>query len=578
MTGAAFTSTLLANTTTSLPHLLPPQLLSLLHTTQQLALSHGLPSWTPLLLLSLIVLAAFYVEFAVSPVRMTHAKETVAVVVGDEHGLQTVWASLTGNFRHSKVTYERDILSLPDGGIISMDWCPSLDLSDKSTPIVVILHGLTGGSHESYVQDLVHEIVHVGKLRAVVCNFRGCAETELKTSQLYSGAWTEDIRHATAFIKRHFPDVPQIGIGFSLGANIMTKFVGEDGVKSPFIACVPVANPFDLLQGSHALHSSWIGREIYSYKMTQGLINMFQRHQHMLHTGPQSPFDPHEVATAKSLTEFDDAVTRRAFGFRTVHEYYRMGSSAQYVPDIRIPTLFLSALDDPIASYKTLPVFEAKANPNIIIATTARGGHIGWYEGLVPTRWFQRPVVEFVKAMFEAYLSIPPASRHLFLEAAHNVHPHPLPTPAHESHYRLFMRGSVHNPATHKTTTANFAAHVSTSTDNEGREHKGTEVVWEVKEQVVQTDETAVPTATAAVAAEESKVNGTTPALDIAPRDAEAKAAWIARLLTFLRGTAAPGTLMAHPHAKAVRRAVGVGLSIALGYWAGRRRGRRTRF
>ncbi|KAJ3184482.1 hypothetical protein HK101_009852 [Irineochytrium annulatum] len=494
MTAASYTATLLSNATAHLA-----TLSSLLPTTHADWLKDR--QWTnaPIWLLAVLIVVGFVVISSAvtlltakgpfpSPVKLMHAKETVEVRWWDEErekvtgrsldssvrarcgtlsrgvfyptfwlwngDLQTIYASIMGGMKHEIVEYERDLLEMPDGGILSLDWCPkklpddldpNLDTPESRVPIVVIQHGLTGGSHESYVQELVRECID-NNFRAVVVNFRGCAETELRSAQLYSGAYTDDVRTAVRHIRRRQPRAPLIGVGFSLGANIMTKFVGEDGPKSELIAAVSVANPYDLLQGSHQLHSTWWGRNVYSYKMTQGLIGVYQRHQRVLDAHASGRFNPDEVARATSLTEFDDAVTRRAFGFRTVHEYYRMGSSAQFVPDIRIPMLLFTATDDPIASHKAIPRYEVKENPYVVLATTDAGGHIGWYQGIWPRRWFQKPVVEFIKMAFDAYESIPDELRptlgnSITVRAA--ATDEAAPPPPHRPYYQTFMAGST---------------------------------------------------------------------------------------------------------------------------------------
>ncbi|KAJ3097812.1 hypothetical protein HDU97_004548 [Phlyctochytrium planicorne] len=610
MTGSTYAATLLSNATSTLLANIPSPLLTHIETFRSLL--EPIPTEYLLLASFLALFSIIYFEFGVSPIKLVHAKETnpIALVDQEDEGvkkvpldvfirercpgvangvfyptpwlwggdLQTVWASMTGMFRHEKVQYERDILNMPDGGIISMDWCPKIDFDiSNKTPIVVILHGLTGGSHESYVQEIVKEIISKG-LRAVVCNFRGCAETELKSTQLYSGAYTDDIRYATAFLKRKLPEVPLIGVGFSLGANIMTKFVGEDGDHSPFIACVPIANPYDLLQGSHALHSTWLGREIYSYKMTQGLIGVYQRHAHMLESDPDHPYEPHNIKSAKSLTEFDDHVTRRAFGFRTVHEYYRMGSSAQFVPDIRIPTLFFSALDDPIASYKTLPVYEALANPNVVIATTRRGGHIGWFEGWIfPTRWFQKPVVEFLVRILEAYESLPAEDKGRFLESRHEHLPKSkrgvVPTENHGKYYPKFMSGSVLN---RKPEAA--AAREGQGETKPAKEVKSVGVMvekGEFKNVDVQTDVKPKPTppkedqdlSTASTAVSPSVASSFD---DSTPESVQ----WVRRMLLGILGGEDGKALMTEEEvgrARILGRVLMVGFGLVVGYAFGRR-------
>src|SRR5690606_26019869 len=111
-----------------------------------------------------------------------------------------------------------------------------------------------------------------------------------------------------------------------------------------------------------------------------------------------------DVRRGRTIRDFDDNVTRRVFKYRTVNEYYRMASSCQRILDIKRPFLCLNALDDPISNKECLPFDEVYNNPYGIMATTAYGGHLGWFEGFwKPTvRWCTRPLAEFCHAIFEA--------------------------------------------------------------------------------------------------------------------------------------------------------------------------------
>ncbi|KAJ3012513.1 hypothetical protein HKX48_006245 [Thoreauomyces humboldtii] len=322
--------------------------------------------------------------------------------------LQTIYAAVFAERGTRHITYDRELIYFPDGGNIALDWhAPSRDddpapdrvTADDATPIVVISHGLTGGSHETYVRELVHECATLG-YRSVVVNFRGCAETQLTSSQLYCGWWTKDLKAAVGVVKKKHPRAPLFAVGFSLGANILTKFVGECGEDCPFLGAVSVSNPFDLLGGSRALHRTWLGRNLYSRSMTQNLIRVYRRHSHSLLKVPL--VDPASLVNVRYIYEFDEAFTRVVFGFRTVHEYYRMASSAQYLPEVKVPMLLITADDDPIVDPELHPTFETTSNPNLILATTRYGGHIGWYSGLIqPKRWIQKPIGEFINAIFE---------------------------------------------------------------------------------------------------------------------------------------------------------------------------------
>lgn len=109
------------------------------------------------------------------------------------------------------------------------------------------------------------------------------------------------------------------------------------------------------------------------------------------------------VKRGRTIRDFDDQVTRKVFKYRTVNEYYRMASSSQRLLDIKRPFLCLTALDDPIAVKECLPYDEIKENSYGLLATTAHGGHLGWFEGFwSQERWCTQPLAEFCMALFNA--------------------------------------------------------------------------------------------------------------------------------------------------------------------------------
>ncbi|KAJ1559439.1 hypothetical protein HK405_010632, partial [Cladochytrium tenue] len=321
---------------------------------------------------------------------------------------QTAYASWTNRYILMRgeqwVPYQRELLSLPDGGVLSLDWSPSppTPADGLSTPvhILVIFHGLTGGSHETYIMDVVREwtlAAPAGRNVAVVVNSRGCARTEVRTPRLYTGGGTADVRFALRSIASRYPKSPLFAVGYSLGANFLTKFVGEEREKCVLSAFAAVANPFDLQACSLFLHTTWIGRTIYSFHMARSLQKLYMTHREILDQHPTASLDASQILSAATLPELDTWLTCRLGGFRTHGEYYRSDSSAPVVPDIRIPGLFLSALDDPVVTRHAIARPEVEANPHLVLATTDRGGHLGWFEGSLrsPRRWCSRPVVEF---------------------------------------------------------------------------------------------------------------------------------------------------------------------------------------
>ncbi|KAI8979669.1 Alpha/Beta hydrolase protein [Mycotypha africana] len=320
--------------------------------------------------------------------------------------LQTAYAAYYNHYpTANEVQYERELLTTSDGGTIALDWCSKKDgLENDTTPTLVVLHGLTGGSHESYIRGLLEVLCYPPfNYRAVVLNSRGCANSEITSPQMYSGGYTEDLRAALIHIqKRLGPKTPLIGIGFSLGSNILVKYLGEEGDKTPFKAAISVANPFDFRLSMDRLCETYIGRYVYSSVMTKNLKATAARHLDIL--SKNGTINPTEVMAARNIREFDNACTRKMFGYTTVNNYYRDASSCRFIEHVKIPLLCMNALDDPIAPVQSIPYDEIKVNPYVVLATTDRGGHIGWFEGFrYPTRWVIKPLAEFIVAMFKAH-------------------------------------------------------------------------------------------------------------------------------------------------------------------------------
>ncbi|CAG8530393.1 16135_t:CDS:2, partial [Acaulospora morrowiae] len=143
---------------------------------------------------------------------------------------------------HAQTLYASKLVKTPDGGQIAVDWTPPMSQKPiDDTPTVVVLHGLTGGSHESYIRCLLEVLTNPPhNYRAVVINFRGCSESHITSPKLYSAASTNDLRTVLRYIQEIIPDSSLIAIGFSMGANILVKYLGEEGDKTPLIAAASV--------------------------------------------------------------------------------------------------------------------------------------------------------------------------------------------------------------------------------------------------------------------------------------------------------------------------------------------------
>lgn len=161
--------------------------------------------------------------------------------------VETIFAALFRSRPH--ILYDRELLHMPDGGVVALDSedLPESDRLPADAPVLILLPGLTGGSEDSYVQ---HAVVHARRagIRAVVFNSRGTSESPVTTAQFYSASYTEDLRCVVAHVANKLPTgVPLFAAGWSLGANILTKYLGEEGHDTPITAAVAMCNPFNLV-------------------------------------------------------------------------------------------------------------------------------------------------------------------------------------------------------------------------------------------------------------------------------------------------------------------------------------------
>ncbi|KAG0252670.1 hypothetical protein BGZ95_006558, partial [Linnemannia exigua] len=288
-----------------------------------------------------------------------------------------------------------ELLSTPDGGTVSIDWAPSLEkLPADATPTLVLLHGLTGA--------LVDTVTKVYGYRCVVFNARGCANTQVTSPQLFSGGYTDDIRMVVKHLRKTLPESKMMGVGFSLGSNILMKYMGEEGDQCEFLAAMSVGNPFDMLGSCLAIERGWFTSRVYAPAMGGNLKKVLLDHADAFKNSNIIDLDTVRTEVVR-MRQYDDQVTRKIYGFETVSQYYRAASSANKILAIKRPFLCLNAQDDPIAVDEILPRDEVRANPFGIMATTAQGGHLGWFEGVRdPTRWCTKPLGEYCAAIFEA--------------------------------------------------------------------------------------------------------------------------------------------------------------------------------
>lgn len=275
--------------------------------------------------------------------------------------------------------------------------CDEIISNDDSTPLVLVIPGLTSDSTAAYVKHLVFSMASKG-WNVVVSNHRGLGGISITSDCFYNAGWTEDIHEVVNYIHQKYPEAPLFTVGTSIGANILVKYLGEEGESTPVAGAASICSPWDLLVTNRFISRKLVQR-FYDRALAIGLKGYAKLHQPIL----ARLANWEAISTSRSTREFDHHATCVVAKYETVDTFYRRCSSANYIGSVSVPLLCISALDDPLCTREAIPWDECRANKNVVLATTPNGGHLGFFQGLTAGRlWWVEPVSEFLSALHDS--------------------------------------------------------------------------------------------------------------------------------------------------------------------------------
>jgi predicted alpha/beta-fold hydrolase len=227
--------------------------------------------------------------------------------------------------------------------------------SNDAKPMLIALHGLTGGSHEVYLREALLPLVSSG-WTACVINGRGCALSKITTPQLFNSRATWDIRQLIHTLTQLFPNRPLYAVGFSLGANILTNYLGEEGSHCVLRAAVACSNPWNLEICNVELQRTWLGLEVYCKTMGGNMKKLFEQHREQILQN--EGISEEKVRACKYLFEFDRYIQCPTWGYPTEGAYYRDAQSVDALCGVRVPFLGINAEDDPVCFHSIFNYLE----------------------------------------------------------------------------------------------------------------------------------------------------------------------------------------------------------------------------
>lgn len=291
-------------------------------------------------------------------------------------------ATIASNFwpRHKElsdfpvrpVRYE----TAPDVGVLVQEQRPAASCLGE----IILVHGLEGSSEGGYMQSMAYNALCASYAVHRV-NIRGCGGTEQWCRTLYHAGLTDDLHHILRKIADR-AEGPIFLVGYSLGGNIVLKLTAEGG---PHAAAIAVSTPIDLHSCVRAL--SRRGNFVYEHRF---ISRMRKRLRERANHHP-SVFGPLAERAAqgdiRTIYDFDDHITAPFFGFGNAPNYYATQSAQNFLGDIKIPTLLITAQDDPLVPFEVYSHPAIAANPNLELLAPQYGGHVAFLSRQKPRFW-----------------------------------------------------------------------------------------------------------------------------------------------------------------------------------------------
>ncbi len=285
------------------------------------------------------------------------------------------------------VKYSRERITTPDQDFIDMDWSKI-----GSSNLIIMLHGLEGSANRPYVKGMIRYF-NQRNWDGVGMNFRGCSGEPNRHLRSYHMGETGDLDFILRHIQKRENYEKIVLIGYSLGGNVILKYLGEKGkeLQGLIHKAVVFSVPCHTVSANKKI-GKWYNR-LY--------VNSFMKSLNEKVLKKRAFFPPNfEIDNKKfprNFPEFDGRFTAPLHGFESALDYWEKADSRQYLADIQIPALLINAKDDSFLSDKCYP-YEAAADSDYLFLETPRhGGHVGFVSfSQNGDYWTEKRAYEFV--------------------------------------------------------------------------------------------------------------------------------------------------------------------------------------
>ena len=285
-----------------------------------------------------------------------------------------------------KLDYDRiDQLTMQDGGVTAIAWY-GYDLPQE-TPTIVIMHTITGTPDS--MRELVKDLHEYTGWRIALCLRRGHAGLPMPVPLMSIFGSTSDLKEQLASIQNLFPQSDLYAVGSSAGTGLLVRYLGEQGLDTPFKAAFAMCPGYDTELGFQNVHPFYT--KVMTKKLFKAFIKPYEQTWTPLHS-------VQNVLQTKTLQEFQTEYFEMA-GFSDYESYSKATNPIYVFENVKIPLMILNSEDDPVCSIKNLEPFKETIQnmDNVVVVTTKKGSHCGFYEGLNTKSWASRLMADFLR-------------------------------------------------------------------------------------------------------------------------------------------------------------------------------------
>ncbi|KAK0428800.1 hypothetical protein QR680_011010 [Steinernema hermaphroditum] len=338
------------------------------------------------------------------------------LVWGRNGHFQTAVYGVLGHTSLKRTFDRRHVVRLEDGTSVTFDvFEPMVPHKSGHDYTLALTPGIANSSESNYIRTAVHYAQEAGYRCAVLNHLGALADVELTSDRIFSYGGTVELEAMMDRLCFTYPETKFVSIGFSMGANITTRYlhqVKDNSEKTNrIISGLSVGLGYCAIASTPMYHEWENGRRAYNYIITENMKRLLRRNYSRA-VAPHvrsGMIDEQRLWASTSVVSLDEHYNRRINGFSTLEEFYRWCSSLPLIPTLKIPMVFMNALDDPIVPEKLWqPVKEiCSKRSDLAFILTKHGGHLGFLEGksLAPNSvtWLDRFIVEYADAAIEAY-------------------------------------------------------------------------------------------------------------------------------------------------------------------------------